>query len=67
MQDDDQPRDPSTGETDSPQDPTSQRSAGGDEVTTEMIERRAFEISLTSGASEEENWRQAERELREEA
>ena len=66
MQEDDQAREPSTGETDSPQDPTSQRT-GGDEVTTEMIERRAFEISLTSGASEEENWRQAERELREEA
>lgn len=37
-------------------------------LTREMIERRAFELSLTtSSTTPEENWRQAEQELREEA
>lgn len=37
-------------------------------VTREMIERRAFELLLTTPSmTPEENWRQAEQELREEA
>jgi hypothetical protein len=37
-------------------------------ITDTMIARRAFEISLTEGsATSEENWKRAERELREEA
>jgi hypothetical protein len=42
--------------------------AGRPRITEEMIARRAFEISLTEPASKpEENWKRAERELREEA
>jgi hypothetical protein len=42
--------------------------AGRPKITEEMIARRAFEISLTEPASTpEENWRRAERELRDEA
>jgi hypothetical protein len=36
-------------------------------ITDEQIARRAFELSLTSGRSPEENWSQAEAELRREA
>jgi hypothetical protein len=42
--------------------------AGRPRITEEMIARRAFEISLTEPAAKpEENWKRAERELREEA
>lgn len=38
------------------------------EITDEMIARRAFELWLTNGsATPEDNWMQAERELREES
>ncbi|HZT90523.1 MAG TPA: DUF2934 domain-containing protein [Gaiellaceae bacterium] len=37
------------------------------EITDEQIARRAFELWLTNGASPEENWAQAEAELRREA
>jgi hypothetical protein len=41
---------------------------GRPKITEEMIARRAFEISLTEPDSRpEENWKRAERELREEA
>jgi hypothetical protein len=36
------------------------------EVTHEMIERRAFELWLVRGGTPEENWLEAERELRRE-
>jgi hypothetical protein len=39
----------------------------GCEITDAMIARRAFELSLTNDSSPEENWKRAERELREEA
>jgi hypothetical protein len=40
---------------------------GRPEITEEQIARRAFELSLTSGRTPEENWAQAEVELRQEA
>lgn len=36
------------------------------EVTHAMIERRAFELWLVRGGTPEENWLEAERELRRE-
>ena len=36
------------------------------EVTHELIERRAFELWLVRGGTPEENWLEAERELRRE-
>jgi hypothetical protein len=35
-------------------------------ITDAMIARRAFEISLTDDRGPDENWKRAERELREE-
>jgi hypothetical protein len=35
-------------------------------ITHEMIERRAFELWLVRGGSPDDNWLDAERELREE-
>lgn len=37
------------------------------EISHEEIARRAFEISLESGGTDEENWLRAEQELRRES